>query len=284
MLAAILGMLSFGIFYESSFAQKDWSPLQQWKKFADPDMLSCNEKYLLLQKDNGYPACVSISTYFKLIERGYGKFDFTLLGNHPEMINQIIDKILNEQKLTHHWHEMMMKNPVILTETLETWNVKMKENPILLRNMLGPMTSEPILREDLVTIMKNHSEMENALKQNDRWMISVHHPIGKSHGCEWCADHKIKQKYDFSHDGTNSDKMTILIHQLWVNTSTSKQINERMLESPTHLAAMSQQLMEPMVNSIMNDQVLRQEMINLMLENHDFMNSIRHENPVNDQH
>ena len=57
-----------------------------------------------------------------------------------------------------------------------------------------------------------------------------------------------------------------------------------MLESPTHLAAMSQQLMEPMVNSIMNDQVLRQEMINLMLENHDFMNSIRHENPVNDQH
>lgn len=277
-------MLSFGIFYESSFAQKDLSPLQQWKKFADPDLLSCNGEYLLLQKDNGHPACVSVSTYFKLIERGYGKFDFTLLGNHPEMINQIIDKILNEQKLTHHWHEMMMKNPAILTETLEIWNVRMKENPTLLRNMLGPMTSDPILQEDLVTIMKNHPEMENDLKQNDRWMISVHHPIGKSHGCEWCANYEIKQKYDFPHDGANSDKMTILIHQLWVNTSTSKEINERMLESPSHLATMAQQLMEPMVNSIMNDQVLRQEMINQMLENHDFMNTIRHENPVNDQH
>ena len=283
MLAVILGMLSFGIFYESSFAQKDLSPLQQWKKVADPDMLSCNEGYLLLQKDNGYPACVSVSTYFKLIERGYGKFDFTLLDNHPEMINQIIDKILNEQKLTHHWHEMMMKNPTILKETLDIWNIKMKENPTFLKNMLGPMTSDPILQEELVIIMRNNPEMENSLKQNDRWMISVHHPIGKSHGCEWCANHKIKQKYDFSHDGTNSDKMTILIHQLWSNTSTSKQINERMLENPSHLAAMAQQLMEPMVNSIMDDQV-RQEMINLMLENHDFMNSIRHENPVNDQH
>ena len=277
-------MLSFGIFYESGFAQKDLSPLQQWKKFADPDVLNCNGEYLLLQKDNGFPACVSASTYFKLIERGYDKFDYTLLDNHPEMISQIIHKILNEQKLTHHWHEMMIKNPTILKETLDVWNVKIKENPTLLRNMLGPMTSDPILREGLVAIMKNHPEMENSLKQNDRWMVSVHHPIGKSHGCEWCADHKIKQKQVFSHDGANSDKMTIFIHQIWSNTSTSKQMNEMMLESPSHLATMAQQLMEPMVNSIMNDQVLCQEMINLMLENHDFMNSIRHENPINDQH
>ena len=36
--------------------------------------------------------------------------------------------------------------------------------------------------------------MENSLKQNDRWMESVHHPIGKSHGCEWCSEYKIDQK------------------------------------------------------------------------------------------
>lgn len=284
MIAVVLGILSFGIFYESGFAQKDMSPLQQWKEFADPDMLSCNGGYLLLQKDNGFPACVSVSTYFKLIERGYGNLDLALLENHPEMINQIIHKILNEQKMTHHWHEMMTKNPAILTETLERWNVKMKENPTLLRNMLGPMTSDPELREELVTIMKNHPEMENSLKQNDRWMVSVHFPVGKGHGCEWCADYKIKQKNDFSRDATNSDKMTILIHQIWANTSTSKQMNEMMLESPSHLAAMAQQLIEPMANSVMNDRVLRQEMIDLMLENHDFMNSIRHESQINNQH
>ena len=33
----------------------------------------------------------------------------------------------------------------------------MRENPTLLKNMLEPMTSDPILQEELVTIMKEPS-------------------------------------------------------------------------------------------------------------------------------
>lgn len=52
-----------------------------------------------------------------------------------------------------------------------------------------------------------------------------------------------------------------------------------MLEDPSHVAMMSNQMMEPILNAVMNDDDLREEMIELMLQHEDFMNSIRHENP-----
>ena len=45
------------------------------------------------------------------------------------------------------------------------------------------------------------------------------------------------------------------------------------------MAMMAHQMMEPMLNGIMDDVDLRDQMIILMLENEDFMNSIRHDNP-----
>jgi hypothetical protein len=52
-----------------------------------------------------------------------------------------------------------------------------------------------------------------------------------------------------------------------------------MLEDPSHMAMMSNQLMEPMLNAVMDDPMLRDQMMELMLEHQDFMNTIRHDNP-----
>jgi len=51
-----------------------------------------------------------------------------------------------------------------------------------------------------------------------------------------------------------------------------------MLEDPSHMAMMSNQMMEPMLNAVMDDEYLREQMIELMLQHKDFMNSIIHEN------
>ncbi len=42
---------------------------------------------------------------------------------------------------------------------------------------------------------------------------------------------------------------------------------------------MSNQMMESMLNAVMDDVDLREQMIDLMLQHPDFMNSIRHDNP-----
>jgi hypothetical protein len=50
-----------------------------------------------------------------------------------------------------------------------------------------------------------------------------------------------------------------------------------MLENHHHMGLMSDQMMGPMLGYIMDDPELRQQMIEMMLEHPEFMNSIRHE-------
>lgn len=324
--------------FTNSFAQ-EMTPLQQWKKFADPDMLTCKSGYLLLQKSNGNPACVMPSTYLKLVERGYASHNQSIMDKNPKMMDSLMKSMATDEKLMHHWHEMMQKNPTIMKSTINDWVSQMKKNPELLKNMLAPMTSDPQLREKMIQTMKNHPNMETHLKMNSQWMDSIHQPMsesmshdssmcnskndsmgnhtksmscgmdhdisgmshdkGMSHddsemGCPMCAKMQEKMRLDncpwcpnyTSHSMnshtmtmTSSDKMMDMIHHVWINSKMTKDMHTMMLENPSHMAMMSHQMMEPMLNGIMDDADLRDQMIELILQHKDFMNSIRHTNP-----
>ncbi len=279
----IANLLINPIFYEDSFAE-NLSPRQQWKLFADPDKLTCKDGFVLLQKNNGYPACVTPSTYLKLIDRNFTKFDFTLILNHHNMMNSLIENMVSNQNLMSHWHEMMLKNPSMTSKTMSNWISQIKENPKLLENILGPMTNDPTLREKMIEEMKKHSVMENSLKQNTAWMESVHEPIvdsGMDQGmhhekCSWCPQYghhdSLAQSMQFSH----SYKMMDLMHHMWINDQMSQDVHQFMLKSPEHMALMSEQMMGEILEPMMDDPQIREQMIELMLENQGFMNSIRH--------
>ena len=63
----------------------------------------------------------------------------------------------------------------------------MSNDPDLLKNMLGPIASDPKLRLEMIDAMKNHSHMEIVLKQHSEWMDSVHHPVTNSETVRWIA-------------------------------------------------------------------------------------------------
>lgn len=275
-------------FLENSFAQ-EMTPHQQWKKFADLEMITCKSGYLLLQKSNGNPTCVMPSTYLKLIDRGYGIHNQPMMDKHPEMMTDLMNSMASNEKLMNHWHEMMQKNPTIMQNTMSDWVSQMKKNPELLKNMLAPMTNDPELREKMIDTMRNHSHMETYLKSHSMWMDSIHQPIMGSgmgqgmHACQWCPNyehHSMDSLVGSSHSMTmsTSDKTMDMIHHIWINSEITKDMHTMMLEDPSHMATMSNQMMEPMLNAIMDDVDLREEMIELMLQHQDFMNSIRHEN------
>ena len=278
--------LSF-TFVENSFAQ-EMTPLQQWKKFADPDMLTCKSGYLLLQKSNGNPACLTPQTYLKLVERGYGIHNQSLVSKNHEMMNILMNTIKSDETLMYHWHEMMKKNPSVMIQTMDNWVSQMKDNPELLKNMLSPMMNSE-LRANMTQTMKNHPQMENYLKMNLQWMDSVHKPTkpGMSHSDSSMNSHSIcnsdkmmsmcnpNQMMDISSSNPTMD----VIHHVWINSKMAKDMHTMMLEDPSHMAMMAHQMMDPMLNGIMDDADLRDQMIILMLENEDFMNSIRHDNP-----
>ena len=287
-LVLILSFSTSPAFFENSFAQQEMSPHDQWKKFADLDTLICKQGHLLLQKNNGNPACVLPFTYLKLIDRGYGAYDSSIMSKHPEMMNQLMQNMASNDKLMYHWHEMLQKNSSMMMQTMNNLVSQIKDNPELLKNMLGPMTSDPKLREKMIEIMKNHSQMENSLKQNTIWMDSVHQTMmssGMEQGmhnitCTWCPDYQINANHKHFGEFVNSDKMMDVIHHMWINSEMTQDMHVLMMKNPSHMAQMSEHMMEPMLEAIMDDVNLRQQMIDLMLEHPDFMNTIRHNNPV----
>ncbi|WP_255465299.1 hypothetical protein [Nitrosopumilus sp. b3] len=274
LIALSISMISL----ENSFAQ-NMSPHHQWKNTADPDTITCKSGHLLLQKNDGTPTCVMPSTYLKLIDRGYGNYDSSIMSNRPEMMNQLMQNMVSNEKLMHHWHEMMQKNPIIMMNTMNDWVSQMKVNPELMKNILGPMASDPQLREKMIQAMKKHSNMENSLKMHSKWMDSVHHPMMKSgmHGssCLWCPNYQINS-ISPSIGFSNSDRMMGIMHEFWVNSGMSYDMHQLMIQNPSHMSKMSEQMMNPILDSIMDDEDLRQQMIELLLEHPEFMNSIRH--------
>ncbi|WP_316504160.1 hypothetical protein [Nitrosopumilus sp.] len=173
----------------------------------------------------------------------------------------------------------------------------MKDDPKLLKNMLGPMTIDPKLRDQMIQTMKNHPIMELSLRQDSLWMESIHQPITSSSiendqdsmnncytcgttqetmpkpSCSWCPDFERQPTDRLWQDFSNSGKIMEIINSMWTNSGTSKEIHNIMIQDPSHMAQMADQMMDSMLNVIMDDEILRQQMINLMLENDDFMNS-----------
>ena len=273
-------------FFENSLAQQ-MTPHQQWKKFADIDMMTCKSGHLLLQKNNGNPTCVMPSTYLKLVDRGYGNHNQSIMEKHLQMMNHLMNNMASNEKLMSHWHEMIQNDPIMMMQTMDDWVLQMKNNHELLKNMLSPMTSEPELREKMIHTMKNHPQMESHLKSHSMWMDSVHQPMmgsGMGQGmhyttCAWCPDYNHHSTGSHSMMISGSDRMMDMIHHVWINSEMTQDMHTMMLEDPSHMAMTSNQMMEPMLNAIMDDEDLREQMIDLMLEHGEFMNTIRHDNP-----
>ena len=274
-------------FFENSFAQQ-MTPHQQWKKFTDIDMMTCKSDHLLLQKSNGNPACVMPSTYLKLVDRGYGNHNQSMMDKHPDMMNNLMIQMASDDKVMSHWHSMMQQNPELTMQTMTDWVLQMKDNSELLQNMLSPMTSDPELRKKTIHTMRNHPQMETHLKSDFMWMDSIHQPMmgsGMGQGmhqseCNWCPHYEHKSMNSHEMVMADSTKMMDMIHHVWINSEMTKDMHTMMLEDPSHMAIMSDQMMEPMLNAVMDDEYLREQMIDLMLQHKDFMNSIRHENPT----
>ena len=166
--SAIIGILFIPL--QDSFAESIIPPRHQWKQLNDIEQLSCKEGLVLLQKNNGAPACVMPSTYLKLVDRGYGEFDSKIMKNRPTMMNNLMKNLASDSSIMNHWREMMQNNTTMMKNTMQDWVSKMKDNPEFLKNILGPITSDAELRQEMIQHMKDHPVMEQSLKEHSRWI------------------------------------------------------------------------------------------------------------------
>ena len=129
--------------------------------------------------------------------------------------------------------------------------------------------------------------MEIYLKSHSAWMDSIHQPMMDSGmrqthqtECIWCPHNEHNSMNSHGMVMSGSNKMMDLIHHVWINSEMTKDMHSMMLEDPSHMAMMSNEMMKLILYAVMDDEDLREQMIELMLQHTDFMNSIRHENPT----
>lgn len=282
----------FLVSFTDSFAKTIIPPRQQWKEMTDIDQLTCNEGLILLQKTNGSPACVSSNTYLKLIDRGYGQFDSSIIVKRPTMADLLMRDLATNKDLMSHWHEMMQNDPTKMSKTMQHMVQLMKQNPEYLDNMLGPIISENELQSKMIEIMKNHPHMEQSMHNNPEWMESVHKSMGgqeMGHDMNRDIEHGMNMTMGghntnnmMAHEKftgfSNYDTMMDMMHHFWINTELSMDLHEHMLSNSHHMKQMSGEMMETMLGHMMDDPEMRQKMIEYLLEHEEFMNSIRHEN------
>lgn len=284
------------IIFENSFAQEDYvnSPRNQWEQLPDPDKLTCKDGLILLQKTNGFPSCVSPYTFLKLIDRGYGKFDSSQLMNRPDMMANLMKSMVADSQLMNHWHTMMINDSKALQQTMSNLIFQLKENPEFMANIMVLMINNPELREQMIEDMKNHSQMMISFQKHPGWMHSVHQPIMNSnmkkkmnsvtnedYDCSWCQE--IKQNNLPTHqDFHNPQTMENMLHHLWINENMRTQMHDFMFKNPNHMSLMTNSMTKPILKKMMDEPELRGQMIEMMLEDQEFMDSIRHQNKILD--
>ena len=84
------------------------------------------------------------STYLKLIDRGYGNHNQSMMDKNPNMMNDLMIQMASDDKVMSHWHSMMQQNPKLIMQTMDDWVLQMKDNPELLQNILSPEFFYPI--------------------------------------------------------------------------------------------------------------------------------------------
>lgn len=259
------------ILFENTLAQEITPPRKQWKQVPDLETLTCKSGMLLLQKSDGSPACVLPSTYLKLVDRKYGQYDSELFTRQPGMIDTLLSDMVSNQNMMQHWHDMMIQYPKTMQQTMNTWIPKMKDDPTFFKKFMDPMISDPNLREKMITEMKKHPIMNSTLSKNPKWMHSVNEKTGTGMGSHMGQKNSHTMQHGMSFH--NQNIMMDMIHHMWVTNSTRDKMAEFMLENPNHMNMMTDQMMGQILYPMMDDPQLRQQMIDVMLENHKFMNS-----------
>ena len=300
LLTIIIGISPF--LANPALAQMHWmSPRAQWQNTPDTSQITCQEGFVLLTKSNGMPACVSPSSYLRLVDRGWGMWDDSVMMNRPQMMNNLIETMMQEPQLMQHWHGMILKNPQQVQETRDQWIQQLKDNPQLMANMMGPITMDPDLQKQMIDHMLQNKPMMQYIRNNTDWMNLMHGQMMgpgmmgqmSMHGCAWCpAANTTNTQYGTAtctwcpvtnqtmstgwmiHNTQNVEDM---MHHMWVNSEIRQQMFDHMLDHPYHMGSMMDQMMGPMMDPMMDDPELRRQMLDMFAENQEFMQKLRND-------
>jgi len=273
-----LGLTIFSLTDNPAFAQTN----------QNTSPITCKEGYVILTKQDGTSACVSPSTYLRLIDRSWGMWDRTMMMKQP-MMNNVMNQMIQNPELMQQWHGTMIRHQQQMQEIRNQWIEKLKENPQLMANMMGPMTTDLELQQKMIDQIIQHHEMMKSIRNDTQGMgMMMRGPMmGQGmmeqgmeimHGnCPWCPTSSTpdiqygtatcpwcpvtNQTMGVGWMMRNPQQMQDMMNQIWQDPQWRQQMHNMMIQKPWHMGPMMNQMMGPMMGPMMNDPQLRQQML-----------------------
>jgi len=295
-IAVILGISPF--LTNAVFAQThQMSPRAQWDINPDISQITCKEGFVLLTNVNGMPHCVSPTSYVRLVDRGWGIWNGTIMMDRPQMMNNLMGAMLQDPQLMQQWHDTLLQSQQQMQEARNQWLQQVKQNPQFLANIMGPMTTDPELQKQLIDQILHHNGMMQSIRSNTGWMGMMHgQSMGQGMGmynCPWCQTANnpnvqygtatcpwcpvTNQTMGAGWTMHNPQYMQNMMGQVWQNTQWRQNLNGMMIQNPWHIGPMTGQMIGPILNPMMDDPEIRQQMLEMITQNQEFMQKLRND-------
>ncbi len=147
----ILAILSLApILSNSVFAQMGMpmmSPRQQYMMHNDPNQITCRAGMgLLIGSSSGTPACVTSTTYMRLVDRGWGNYDTNYMMRDQQFMQGVMNNVMYHPQMMGH----MMNDPQMMGHMKgnNQWMGMMHRGPMMGGNMMGQGMMGPAMMQN----------------------------------------------------------------------------------------------------------------------------------------
>lgn len=185
------------------------SPRQQYMIHNDPNQITCRPGMgLLISSSSGTPACVTSTTYMRLVDRGWGNYDTNymmkdqqflqgVMNNmmyHPQMMRHMMNdpQMIQHMQGNNQWMGIMHRGPMMggpMMGHMQNYTMGcpwcpvssgmgmhqgwMMHNPQHMQGMMGHMMNDPELRQQMFDHMMNNQQFMQQLMQNQKFMQQI---------------------------------------------------------------------------------------------------------------
>ncbi len=299
---ALIMMTSMLSTVSSQTSNQPLSPRQQWKNIDDISQITCKEGLVLLEKANGAPACVSPNAYLRLVDRGWGMWDSSIMTNRPNMMQEVMGHVVRDPNLSQQLHSMIQQNQNLWYDV----SPQLKQDPQVLQNMMMPMMNDPQSRQQMIEMMQQNPQMMQSVRNNNMMMGMIQGNMPLPSSQTPMGDHMMNQGVKGPMMGQkgqmggsmmgqnmmgqgmmepmmnqgmmmhNPQMMNSMMNQMMNNPQTKTMMQNMMMQNQYHMQAMIDQgMVGPMLGPMMNDPQLQQEMLDLMMQHRDMMMNLR---------
>ncbi len=173
-----LFVIAFTLMQDSDAVQTEskMSVKQQWEMFPNIEQITCANGYgILIKESTGTPVCVKPAVYLRLVNRGYGEHDFSLMSKNQEFMTGIDNNIMNHPEL----QDDMINDPDMIQamQNNPEWMDHMQGKGMMDQDKMGDgMMDQDKMGEG----MMEQDKMGEGMMEQDKMMDKY------TMGCKWC--------------------------------------------------------------------------------------------------